>query len=203
LFDTQKLTASDKNRTASYQALNRAKEDMENAGNLEDFLSSLEMKSFVTQAGPEHLDRMVQMELRTNQFNVTTRRYRSDQIEEILRQANAYWLVFKLIDRYADHGVVSTLLAFQEEDTLRIDSWLMSCRVFSRTLEQYSLNRLLGIAQSTGVRKIIGEYVETERNMPVENLYPKLGFQPQGSDKRWWEFEISESMKPLETFVQK
>jgi hypothetical protein len=99
---------------------------------------------------PEESDiaRMAQLELKTNQFNVTTRRYTEAELRGFLGRGDVVVLAFRLADRFGDHGLTSTLVAVQEGDALRIDSWLMSCRVFSRTAEQFVLRALIGIGPS-------------------------------------------------------
>ena len=95
-------------------------------------------------------------------------------------------------------------MAVNEEGTLQIKSWLMSCRIFSRTAEQYIMNRLVEIAVSTRVTRVVGEYVPTQKNGVVKNLYSELGFHQLegGEDGRWWELALDDSdNNPLTTFI--
>ncbi len=129
---------------------------------------------------PEEADiaRVAQLEQKTNQFNVTTRRYSEAAIRGFMERNDAIVLAFRLADRFGDHGLVSTLIAFQEDDAVRIDSWLMSCRVFSRSAEQYMLRGLIEQALGMGARRLVGEYLATAKNDVVAEVYPKLGFAP-------------------------
>ena len=93
-----------------------------------------------------------------------------------MERNDAVVLAFRLADRFGDHGLTSTLVAFQEDDAMRIDSWLMSCRVFSRSAEQYILKGLIDIAEGMGATKLVGEYKATPKNDVVADLYPRMGF---------------------------
>jgi FkbH-like protein len=201
LFDAQIVSPTDQARAASYQALQRAKLDREGAASLEEFLTSLEMVACVQQFSPQCLDRLAQMQSRTNQFNVTTRRYHADQIDEAANVENAHCLIISLQDRYTDHGIVASLLAVKEGNDLRIDDWLVSCRAFSRTLEQFIFNHVLDIARAVGAKQIVGEFLATDRNMPVKDLYQRLGFEPVGTGGQWWCFGIPEKGGEQQTFV--
>ena len=101
-------------------------------------------------------------------------------------------LAFRLADRFGDHGLISTLIALREGDALRIDCWLMSCRVFSRTAEQFILRGLLEIAREGGARRLAGEYVATAKNAVVADLYARLGFR-EARERGAWERQVSNS----------
>jgi FkbH-like protein len=116
--------------------------------------------------------------MKTNQFNLTTRRYTPEALAGFMARADAVVLAFRLADRFGDHGLTSTLIAVHEGDTLRIDSWLMSCRIFSRTAEHFILRHLLALAAARGATRIIGEYRPTARNGVVADLFARLGFTP-------------------------
>ena len=123
---------------------------------------------------------MAQLELKTNQFNVTTRRYSEAQIRDFLARNDAVVLAFRLADRFGDHGLTSTLIALHEGDALRIEFWLMSCRIFSRSAEQFMLRGLVDIAAGMGATRLVGEYQPTAKNDVVAGLYPRLRFTAAG-----------------------
>jgi FkbH-like protein len=99
---------------------------------------------------------------------------------------DAIVLGFTLADRFADHGLVGSILAVREGGALRVDSWLLSCRVFSRTAEDFMMTKLIDLARQQGYTKLIGEYLPSPRNSIVAELYPGLGFEAVGSEGRWW-----------------
>src|SRR3546814_12045880 len=91
---------------------------------------------------PEDMPRLAQMEMKTNQFNVMTRRLSGETLERLADNPDVVLLVLELADKFADHGLIASLIARAEGDVLRIESWLMSCRVFERTAEQFMINGL-------------------------------------------------------------
>lgn len=177
LFDSQGFSAEDIKRTESYRA--RAKSATLQAAipDLDTYLSSMEMRGEVWVARQEDLPRLVQMEARTNQFNLTTRRWTSEQISRFMEDAHDHdILCFQLIDRFADHGLVGTIIVSYQDTEARILSWLLSCRVFSRTCEEFMLSELVKRAQERGANRIVGEYIATEKNKIVTNLFTRLEF---------------------------
>ncbi|HST73763.1 MAG TPA: HAD-IIIC family phosphatase [Acetobacteraceae bacterium] len=188
-FDMADLTAEDLSRTEAYAAragAEAARERHVRAGatDLDSYLASLAMTGRLYRPQEPDIARVAQLEQKTNQFNLTTRRYSEAAIRAFLSRDDAVVLAFRLADRFGDHGLTSTLIAVREGDTLRIDSWLMSCRIFSRTAEAFILRGLLAIARQRGVRRIVGEYVATAKNGVVADLYARLGFVAVG-DGTW------------------
>ena len=114
--------------------------------------------------------------MKTNQFNLTSRRYSEVQSRSFLERDDVVVLAFRLADRFGDHGLTSTLVAIREGDALRIDSWLMSSRIFSRSAEQFILRGLIGVAAGMGTKRLLGEFRRSAKNEVVAGLYPKLGF---------------------------
>jgi FkbH-like protein len=171
-------TAEDLGRGAMYAARARALEAAEEAPDVAAYLRSLQMTGRLWRAGEADLARLAQLEMKTNQFNLTTRRYTAAQLHAFLARPEAVVLAFRLADRFGDHGLTSALIALPEGDALRIDSWLMSCRIFSRTAEAFILRGLLAIAAERGAARLLGEYRPTARNAVVADLFPRLGFSP-------------------------
>jgi FkbH-like protein len=136
---------------------------------------------------PEEADipRVAQFEQKTNQFNLTTRRYAEAEIRDFLTRSDAIVLAFRLADRLSDHGLVSILIALQENETLRIDSWLMSCRGFSRSAEQFILRGLIDLARQRGVTRLAREYLPTPKNDVVADLCEGMCFSLAAGDALW------------------
>ena len=101
---------------------------------------------------------------------------REAQLRGFMDRNDSVVLAFRLADKFGDHGLTSTLVAFKEDEALRIDSWLMSCRIFSRSAEQFILRGLTDIAGGMGATKLVGEYQPTAKNDVVADLYPRMGF---------------------------
>src|SRR5579863_3434981 len=177
-FDLAAYTGEDLGRAAAYGARAAALAEAEGATDIGAYLAGLGMKGRLYRPEEGDIARVAQLEQKTNQFNVTTRRYSEAAIRGFMERNDAIVLAFRLADRFGDHGLVSTLIAFREEEAVRIDSWLMSCRVFSRSAEQYMLRGLIEQARGMGASRLIGEYQPTPKNDVVADLYAKLGFVP-------------------------
>ncbi len=175
-FDQQHHTGEDLGRSDMYAARAQALEAQEAAPDVNAYLRGLRMVGRAYRPEDADMERVAQLELKTNQFNLTTRRYSAEALAGFMARPDAEVLAFRLADRFGDHGLTSTLVAFHEGDALRIDSWLMSCRIFSRTAEHFILRHLLGLAAARGARRIVGEYRPTAKNGVVADLFPRLGF---------------------------
>lgn len=175
-FDADGYTQEDLGRSAAYAARAAALADRDQATDLGGYLAGLGMTATIGRPAEADIARVAQLELKTNQFNTTTSRYSEAQIRGFLDREDAVVLAFRLSDRFGDHGLTSTLIAVREGDALRIASWLMSCRVFSRTAEAFIMRELQEIAASMGVRRMIADYRPTAKNAVVADLYPRLGF---------------------------
>lgn len=176
LFDSQGYSAEDIKRAESYQARAKLVTLRAAAPDLDSYLSSLDMRGEVWVARQEDIPRLAQLEAKTNQFNLTTRRWSSDQISRFVIAHDHDVLCFQLIDCFANHGLVGMMIVSYQGTEARILSWIMSCRVFSRTCEEFMLTKLVERAQERGVLRIVGEYIATEKNNVVASLFTRLGF---------------------------
>jgi FkbH-like protein len=143
----------------------------------EAFLQSLHMTAITAPITPNNISRVTQLLNKTNQFNLTTRRYTRSQVEAICSEEMNFTGVFQLSDRFGDHGIVGVMICRRvERVTWEIDSWLISCRVLGRQLECFMLNRMLQAAAKANIEKIVGIYRQTAKNAQVADLYSRLGF---------------------------
>jgi FkbH-like protein len=201
-FDTQTITSEDRARRQSYAGRAEARALATSATDLAGYLRSLEMTGSVTAAQAQDLPRLAQLEQKTNQFNLTTRRTSQAELARWLADPERIVLTLRLADRFADHGLVGSLVAVREDDALRIVSWLLSCRVFARTAEQAMLAGLCARGRALGVRALVGEYRPTGRNGVVADLYARLGFAPAGGDGAQWRLVLRDPADDPETFVR-
>ena len=181
-FQPLTLSAEDLGRTGYYRA-DAAREVAESsAEDLDQFLQTLDMTARVGPIGPANLERSVQLIHRSNQFNLTTRRHSVAEVQGMLE--NGAWLTrtVSLRDRFGDNGLISVLLAKTGNGALEIDTWLMSCRVLKRGVEQFLLGHLIGIAKRRSIATIRGEYVPTAKNGLVRDHYLNLGFSQVDRD---------------------
>lgn len=171
------LTGEDTRRTSQYRARAEAASLAERSGSLEEFLASLDMHADVLAFDEANLARVAQLVGKTNQFNLTTRRHDRTALERFAADPACEAFALSLRDRLADHGLVSVVVAVADGDDLRVDTWLMSCRVIGRTLEEVALDELCTRARRRGCRRLLGTYLPTDRNGMVADLYERLGFR--------------------------
>lgn len=178
LFETASYSATDKNRTKQYQVEAKRMSLKNTFENEADFLRSLDMESEVSGFTKFNIPRVAQLSQRSNQFNLRTVRYTESDCEQMASDARTIDLCFTLKDKFGDNGLVSiVILKDMGNETLFVDSWIMSCRVLKRGMENFTLNTLVEIAKDKGYKHIIGEYLPTAKNKMVENHYSSLGFK--------------------------
>ncbi len=175
-FDQLTLSKEDMRRPQLYKIHAQQAELAASATDLVSFYRSLQTTITVERADKSNLDRIVQLFQKTNQFNLTTRRYDKSQLMERLSRGSELW-AFRVRDVHGDHGIVVVALLEFESCTCRIDSLLMSCRVIGRTLETAVLCFLENRALSRGVTRMIGEYRVTTKNSPCRDVFKKHGFE--------------------------
>lgn len=149
------------------------------------------------------LQRIVQLINKTNQFNLTTRRYTESEVLSIMNTAGALTLQLRLIDQFGDNGIIGIVIGKPERDVIRIDTWLMSCRVLGRQVEEATMNLVASEAQRLGAARLIGDYVPTQKNGMVRDHYRKLGFESLGADDNGassWSLELAD-YTPFPTFI--
>ena len=162
----------DINKTQMYQNEVKRKQEQELNLNLDDYIAKLEMTVDIHRMRDSELDRVVQLINKTNQFNVTTRRYTQAEVEEIVADPNDIIYVVYSSDKYGDSGLISVIILMESDIDVHIDTFLMSCRVMGRKLENVIINELMAKYQ----KKLIGEFIPTAKNAPVRELYDRLGF---------------------------
>ena len=163
------------------------------------------MQAFVGQFDNMHLPRISQLINKSNQFHVTTTRYTESEIKEMMEAENIVCRYFKLKDRFGDNGLISIIVLKKlNQFDLYIDTWVMSCRVFSRGLEDFVYNEILSIAESCQCKRILGEYIPTKKNKVVADLYKKLGYAlvEENNGRTRWELMISKKLKPKKVFIR-
>ena len=189
-FETTSITADDRARAQQYQA-NAAREAAKSTStDLPAYLRSLEMKLLWAPFDRVGLARITQLINKTNQFNLTTRRYTEADVQSKMQMPGGVTLQLRLTDRFGDNGIISLLIGELDSDkTLVMDTWLMSCRVLGRQVEEATLNLLVEQAKLAGARAIEGVYLPTKKNGMVREHYGRLGFdkveEREGGSSRW------------------
>jgi FkbH-like protein len=199
-FEVVSLSNEDFRRTEYYRANAQRQQTASNVTDLDEFLRSLEMRGWIGPIGEVELDRSVQLIGKSNQFNLTTRRHSAADIQRMLASPDWVTRVVKLVDRFGDNGLISVLLAHEQDDALAIDTWLMSCRVLKRGVEHLLLNNLVIAARERGLKRLTGEFIPTAKNVIVKNHYADLGFtkvEADGDGRSLWELPIGPEWTPL------
>jgi FkbH-like protein len=176
-FESIGFTAEDRQRADQYQANAARAELLGAATDLEAYLRSLDMKAIVGRFDSVGRARITQLINKTNQFNLTTRRYTEAQVMALEDSPEGFTLQIRLVDKFGDNGIVAIVICLPDGADWLIDTWLMSCRVLNRKLEETTLNCIVAAAKSAGVRSVIGQYLPTDRNEMVKEHYPRLGFE--------------------------
>ncbi len=205
-FESVRMTQEDFSRAGQYQANAERETARQATSDLPTYLKSLEMQM---QAGPfDSLGkaRITQLINKTNQFNLTTRRYAERDVEAAMADENMVTFQIRLTDKYGDNGMIAVVIAkpAPRPGELMIDTWLMSCRVLGRQVEQATLNLLVSEARKRGYRAVIGEFRPTEKNGLVRDHYVKLGFQEDGIDdagSSFWRLPL-ETYAPMQTHIK-
>jgi len=197
-FDRLDVTAEDRSKTEQYVQQNRRQRFERGAGDLGSFLAGLETELFVRPATAEDLPRIHQLVLKTNQFNLTTRRYDAAELERFLEDRRYDLTIARLKDRFGDMGVIAVLLVRREGDIAELDTFLMSCRALGRGAETALMNRLKGRYRSL-VSKIAATFIPTGRNAPAEGFLAAQGFvlsaeEADGTRRYILESSVAESI---------
>lgn len=182
-FEAAAVTHADRARSEQYRTEAQRREHLQSSSSLTEYLASLEMKADVRPIDGADLTRVAQLMGKTNQFNLTTRRHSEVDVSQLLESPRSVALSLRLSDRFGDYGLISVVLGVPDAgdgESLRIDTWLMSCRAIGRSVEQFMLNRIVAAARELGYTSVVGEYLATPKNVLVSDLYPKLGFSPSG-----------------------
>lgn len=187
-FESIALTADDLVRADQYRSNAERAQLLDASRDLESFLRSLEMQIQIEPFSLAGRKRITQLINKTNQFNVTTRRYTEAQVACFETSTSHYTLQVSVRDRFGDNGMVSVLICETSTEEWRIDTWLMSCRVLNRRIENAICNYVARAAIQAGATRLIGEYLPTDRNGIVAGLFARLGFTPDETDvpgRRW------------------
>lgn len=203
LFETASYSNADKDRTKQYQVEAKRVSLSRTFTNEADFLKSLNMVSTVSGFTKFNTPRVAQLSQRSNQFNLRTIRYTETDITSMAENPNVIDLSFTLEDKFGDNGLIAVIIMKKQNDeTLFIDTWFMSCRVLKRGMENFTLNTMVEKAKAAGYKKIIGEYLPTLKNKMVEDHYLNLGFtEVNGAKTKQFQLDI-DNYKKRECFIK-
>jgi len=203
-FEAVSVSSDDMQRNAQYQANEQRNALMGEVRDLTEFLRSLEMTISIRRYNASDLVRITQLINKTNQFNLTTRRYTEDEVRLTGENPENILLSARVTDRFGDNGLVSVVIArpCEEGKGFLIDTWLMSCRVLARNIEHAIMKSLVQLAQQHGATYLIGWYSPTSKNQMVQAFYANQGFEPTEPhpaatpDVQWWRLELANYIEP-------
>jgi FkbH-like protein len=203
-FEALEITSEDLSRGTSYQVSRTLRRGDVATSDLEGYLADLEMQLIWKRLDHNSLKRITQLINKTNQFNLTTRRYTEAEMAAIAENPDALGLYLRLVDRHADHGIIGVLIGQRRSDgALEMDSWLMSCRVLGRGVERATLSILVDQARRRGDCAIIGRYRPTPKNGMVRDLYSRLGFnfvRVEGEEETIWTLDPATAVIDVSNF---
>lgn len=175
-FDALAFTPEDRQRTQMYRAEAGRRQLERGSTDLESFWRSLDMKLTVLDVGTEEMSRVSQLTQRTNQFNMTTRRYTEADLQRLRQSGEHQIRAYRLEDRFGDYGIIAVTIVRTGKPEWIIDTFLMSCRVIGRTVEHAILSLVALDAQDGGAKVVIGDLIPTRKNTPAQKVYAEFGF---------------------------
>ena len=203
-FEVTSLSEDDQKRNEMYRANAMRAQQQESFADYGQYLDSLDMHAVILPFESFYMARIAQLTNKSNQFNLTTRRYTQSEIEKAARDSSKITLYGKLTDKFGDNGVVSVVIGHVEGKTLHIDLWLMSCRVLKRDMEYAMMDELVNVCRQRGIQYIYGYYYPTAKNGMVRNFYHLQGFEEveNRNGNTIWRFSISEDYEKKNKYIR-
>ncbi|MGH9994914.1 MAG: HAD-IIIC family phosphatase, partial [Nitrososphaeraceae archaeon] len=193
-FNTLVMTNEDRNRGEMYRQEHKRTELKRSSSNLEDFLKQLEIRVTMKKANNFTIPRIAQLTLKTNQFNLTTRRYQEEDVETLAQDHTKLIGCAQTQDKFGDNGITGVYIVNKNhvDKEWFIDTFLLSCRVMGRGIEDAMMGYILSKAKEEGVVKVKAEFIPTKKNKPCEQLLPNFGFKKEGEQ---WVYTYSVPIK--------
>jgi FkbH-like protein len=207
LFEAAQFSEEDRKRADYYRSNVLRDIEQEQFATVDEYLASLGSEALLERFDDHHLARIAQLVQRTNQFNLTTIRHSAGELREFAADPDYLPIYVTLADRFGDNGLVSVVIGKRDGDRLDLVTWVMSCRVVARRLEEFVLDQLVDACREDGITELRGRYAPTKKNGLVSKHYERLGFQlveeePDGSTT--WELSVADhvpSGAPIERKV--
>ncbi len=188
-FDSLVVTREDRKRTELYRS-NLAREALrETSSSFEEFLATLNVQTQIQSLNSEQVARAAQLTHRTNQFNATTIRRNEHEIQSLMERPECLSASVQVADRFGDYGFVGLLICFEENEQLNIETFLMSCRVLGKRVEQAMMRWIAEQARDRGLARIAVQCRVTEKNQPLRQFFTALGL------------EVDDESQDLQTFL--
>lgn len=206
LFETISLVEEDAHRSELYRQNADRAVAQQQFTDVSDYLQHLEMRAEVGAGDALHLPRMAQLINKSNQFHLTGTRYTESELLALSVRPDVIIRYFGLRDRFGDNGLIAVVVLCQKADILHIDTWVMSCRVLSRGMEEFIMQEIVDLARLRGCTKTTGTYVPSKKNALVATLYERLRFEPGPTEPcgaTHWVLSVSGAQPHYECYIQK
>ena len=190
LFEPRSITSEDFERTNQYRSEAQRKELEGSVTDIGAYLKSLVMEASISEFAPVDVPRLSQLINKSNQFNLTTRRRTESEVQGMMDDPSYIGYSVRLKDKFGDHGLISIVIAKKDGDLMTIDTWLMSCRVLKRQVENEVLNELVRLAAVRNCSHIKGIYLATPKNEMVRDFYNHMGFTLISENNEGREYEL-------------
>jgi len=199
-FNSLHFSEEDKKKGQMYADQRKRQELSKTTTDITEYLKALDMVVTIEKANSFTIPRISQLTQKTNQFNMTTKRYLEEDIKDYSENKDYLVLAIKVKDKFGDNGIIGVAIVEKKKKYCMIDSFLLSCRVIGRRIEETMLAYILGEAKKEGVRILIGEFIPTKKNIPAKEFYKKNGFRliEEKEDIEKWEFQIDKGYTPPE-----
>lgn len=203
LFEPRSITSEDAERTNQYRSDAQRKTLEASATDMTAYLTSLEMEAVISEFTPVDVPRLSQLINKSNQFNLTTRRRSEAEVTAVMNDPGYVGYSVRLKDRFGDHGLISIVIGKKHGPTMQIDTWLMSCRVLKRQVEEEVLNELARLARARACTRLEGVFLPTPKNEMVRDFYSRMGFTLTAESETKREFELRlEPFQPIPTRIK-
>jgi len=202
-FELRKVTAEDVQRVQQYKQESERQQLLETSTDMGSYLSSLEMVGTIKPFNALDAPRIAQLIAKSNQFNLTTRRRTEAEVHAIANDARYAAFTMRLSDRFGEHGLIAIIVGEVCGGDFEIETWLMSCRVLKRQVEEEVLNEIVRMARLNGCSRVVGRYIPSAKNGMVRELYPKMGFshvREEADGSQMYELDAA-SFEVLETKI--
>jgi FkbH-like protein len=203
LFERTAITNEDAVRTRQYREEADRKRLQNDCVDMGSYLRSLDMRARISEFNPVDLPRIAQLINKSNQFNLTTKRRSESDLQSLMSDPTYSGFTVRLADRFGDHGLISIVIcSVLGSGHLEIDTWLMSCRVLKRQVEDLVMNEIARIASELGCESIRGVYLPTAKNGMVRDLLPEFGFHlvEENEARSVYQLELA-GYVPRETYI--
>ena len=203
LFEPRSITSEDAERTGQYKSDAQRKALEASVTDMASYLESLQMEGVLSEFAPVDVPRLSQLINKSNQFNLTTHRRSEAEVIAVMNGNEYAGYSMRLKDRFGDHGLIGVVIGRKDGETMHLDTWLMSCRVLKRQVEDEVLNEIVRLAQARGCTRLEGIYLPTPKNEMVRDFYTRMGFTLTAESETKREFELRlENYQPIPTKIK-